>query len=190
MDGHTRLGAAVARERPNISTIWRVGSEGVDASRSLQNPLGRTGREPPGGEPGPTAESAQPALPRPVENLLEKGTSDPAPSPCGVYPHTADPSHLALVPLTEAVGRAHHVPSLIGEKHHMTSRFSDRTGEVLPVRGGPSRNVCERLAKGIWRLLQSSQAKLSVEAYLVWLQPSEVHWITHKAAERVVPRTA
>lgn len=65
----------------------------------------------------------------------------------------------------------------------MTSGFSNRTGEVLPVREGPRHNVCERFAKGIWRLLQRSQAKLTVETYLVWLQPSKVHEITHKAAE-------
>ncbi len=66
----------------------------------------------------------------------------------------------------------------------MTSGFSDRTGEVLPIRGRPRHSVCERLAEGIWRLLQGSQAKLTVEAYLVWLQPSKVHEITRKAVER------
>jgi hypothetical protein len=49
----------------------------------------------------------------------------------------------------------------------MTSGFSDRTGEVLPVRGGPRRHLCEHFAKGIPRLMQSSQAKFAVEAYLV-----------------------
>src|SRR5262245_24277298 len=139
---------------------------------------------------GPQTESAQSALPCPVEDLLEQGTSDSAPSPCGVYPHTADPAHLALVPVKEAIGRAQHVVAFIGEEHHMTSGFSNRTGEVLPVRGGPRHNVCERLAKGIWRLLQGSQAKLAVEAYLVWLQSSKVHEITHKAVERCASAAA
>ena len=65
----------------------------------------------------------------------------------------------------------------------MTSGFSNRTGEVLPVRGGACHNVRERFAEGIWCLLQGSQAKLTVEAYLVWLQPSKVHEITYKAGE-------
>jgi len=60
----------------------------------------------------------------------------------------------------------------------MTSGFSDRTGEVLPVRGRPRHSICERLAKGIRRLLQSSHAKLTVEAYLVWLQPSKMHEVS------------
>ena len=128
----------------------------------------------------PQTESPQPALPRPAEDFLEQGTSDSAPSPCGFYPHTADPPHLAPVPVKEAIGRAQDVVALIGEEHHMTSGFSNRTGEILPVRGGPRHNVCERFAKGIWRLLQGSQAKLAVEAYLVWRQPSKVHEITHK----------
>ena len=66
----------------------------------------------------------------------------------------------------------------------MTSRFSNRTCEVLPVREGPLHYVCERFAKRIWRFLQGSQAKLTVEAYLVWLQPSKVYEINHKAVER------
>jgi hypothetical protein len=66
----------------------------------------------------------------------------------------------------------------------VTSGFSDRAGEILPVREGPRRNVCERFAEGIRRLLQGSQAKLTVEAYLVWLQPSKVHEIAHKAVKR------
>ena len=56
----------------------------------------------------------------------------------------------------------------------MTSGSGDRTGEILPVRGLPRHHICERLAKGIWRLLQGSQAKLTVETYLVWLQSSNV----------------
>jgi hypothetical protein len=48
----------------------------------------------------------------------------------------------------------------------MTSGFGNRTGEILPVRGWPRRNVGERLRKAVWRLLQRSQAKLTVEAYL------------------------
>ena len=134
----------------------------------------------------PQAESAQPVRPRPVEDFLEQGTSDSAPSPCRFYPHAADPSRPAPVPVQEAIRRAHHVVTFIGQEHHMTSRFSNRTSEVLPVRGGSRRNVCERFAKGVWRLLQGSQAKLTVEAYLVWLQPSEVHEIAHKAVERTV----
>jgi hypothetical protein len=133
---------------------------------------------------GPQTESAQPVIPRPVEDFLEQGTSDAAPSPCWLYPHTTDPPHVALVPVKEAIGRTQHVAAFICEKHHMTSGFSDRTGEILPVRGGPRHNVCERLAKGIWRLLQGSQATLTVEAYLVWLQPSKVHEMTPKAVER------
>jgi hypothetical protein len=133
---------------------------------------------------GPQTQSAQPVLPRPVEDLLEEGTSDAALSPCGLYPHTADSPHLALVPVKEAIGRAQHVVALIGEEHHMTFGFSDRTGEVLPIRGRQYHSICERLAKGIWRLLQGSQAKLTVEVYFVWLQPSKVHKITHKTAER------
>jgi hypothetical protein len=132
----------------------------------------------------PQTESAQLVLPRPAEDFLEQGASDSAPSPCGFYPHTADPPHPALVPVKEAIGRAQHVVALTGEKHHLTSRFSNRTCEVLPVRGAPLHSVCERFAKSIWRLLQGSQAKLTVEAYLVWLQPSKVHEINHKAVER------
>src|SRR5262249_41493373 len=130
---------------------------------------------------GPQTESAQPVLPRPVENLLEKGTSDPAPSPCWVYPYTADPSHFALVPLTETVGRTQHILALTSKEHHLTSRRSVR----FPVRGRPSRGICERLAKGIRCLLQGSQAELTVKAYLVRLQPSKMHEITRKAVERL-----
>ena len=115
----------------------------------------------------PQAESAQPVLPRPAEDFLEQGSSDSAPSPCRFYPHTADPPHLAPFPVKEARGRAQHVVAFTGEEHHLTPGFSDRSGEVLPVRGGPRRNVCERFAKRIWRLMQGSQAQLTVEAYLV-----------------------
>jgi hypothetical protein len=138
----------------------------------------------------PQTESAQPVLPRPAEDFLEQGTSDSAPSPCGFYPHTADPPHLGPVLVKEAIGRAQHIVALIGEEHHMTSGFGNRMGEVLPVTGGPRHNVREGFAKGIWRLLQGSQAKLTVEAYLVWLQPSKVHEITHRAVERPVSAAA
>src|SRR5512145_725835 len=165
------LERGIRRERSTLPGLSK-------ASVAVQSKGGRTVRR------SPQLESAQPVPPRPVEDLLEQGTSDSAPSPCGFYPHTADPPHLALVPVKEAIGRAQHVVALIGEEHYMVSGFSDRTGEVLPVREGARHNVCERLAKGIWRLLQGSQAELTVETYLVWLQPSNVHEIIDKAVER------
>ena len=131
----------------------------------------------------PQPESAQPVLPRPSEDFLEQGTSNSAPSPCGFYPHTSDPPHRAPVPVKEAIGRAQHDAAFIREKQRLASRSSDRAGEILPVRGGSRRSICERFAKGIWRSLQRSQAQLTVEAYLVWLQPSKVHEITDKTVE-------
>jgi hypothetical protein len=136
----------------------------------------------------PQTESSQPVLPRPVENLVEKSTSDSTASPGWVYPHTANPSHLAVVPVTESVGRAQHILALIRNKHHLTFRRSNGTGKVLPVRGRPSCDVFERLAKGIRRVLQGSQSKFTVKPYLVRLQPSKMHKITPKAAEREVDR--
>jgi hypothetical protein len=105
-------------------------------------------------------------LPRPDEDFLKQGTSDSAPSPGGFDPHAPDPSGLVL-PIKKAISRADHVVIFIGEEHHVTSGSSDGAGEIFPVREGPCRNVCERFAEGIRRLLQRAQAKLTVEAYLV-----------------------
>src|SRR5581483_1242558 len=127
-------------------------------------------------------EPAPSLLPGPDEYLLEQGMYDAASSPCGFYPHPAEPSPTLLRPVTEAIGRAQHVVACTGQEHHVPSGFGHGTGQLLTVRGRPARNVCEGLAEGIGRLLQGSQAKRTVKAHLMWLQSSQVHEIAHRTA--------
>jgi hypothetical protein len=74
-----------------------------------------------------------------------------------------------MTAIKETIGRALQVIASIGEKHHVRSGFSIGAAESLPIPEGLCRDVCERFAGGVWRILQASQAKHTVEACLVWL---------------------
>jgi hypothetical protein len=117
----------------------------------------------------PQAETAQPTCARPAEDFLQEGPSNAVPSPCGFYPHTADPARLAPFPIKEPVRRAEHVFAFTREDHHLTPWLGDRAGEVLPVGRRPRRRVCERFAKGIRCVAQSPEAQITVEIQLMRL---------------------